>query len=163
MKISAQDEYGLRIILRIARAEDPEEGLTIAQLAELEGLSHPYVAKITRVLRIAELLDSTKGRKGGYVLAKPAKEIKVAEVLRSLGGKLFDAEFCASYSGQGKICTNSLDCSVRSLWQMVQGCVDKLLDSVTLDDLIGKEENTSQHLQDMANQLALTQKQSDPV
>ena len=55
MKISAVDEYGLRIILRIARADD-SEGLTIVQLAELEGLSQPYVAKITRVLRLANFL-----------------------------------------------------------------------------------------------------------
>ncbi|MCB0706966.1 MAG: Rrf2 family transcriptional regulator [Saprospiraceae bacterium] len=155
MKISAQDEYGLRILLRIARAED-QEGMTIVQLSELEGLSQPYVAKITRILRMANLIESTKGRKGGYILAKPPGEIKVSEILNALGGTLFDSSFCKSHSGQGKICTNSLDCSVRSLWQIMQASMDSLLNSISLDDLIGKELRTSQSLQHLAVQLAIT-------
>lgn len=138
MKISATDEYGLRILLRVARSE-PEVGLSIAQLSELEGISTAYVAKLTRTLRMAGFISSTRGQKGGYVLAKPMSEIIIKEVLDALGGALFEKGFCKDYTGGLKLCTNSVDCSVRSLWQMVQMAVDRVLEKVTLEDLIGKE------------------------
>ena len=134
MKISAQDEYGLRILLRLAGAA-PEEGLSIAQLSELEGLSNSYAAKLTRTLRLAGLIQSTRGQKGGYVLSKPADEITVKEALYALDGALYDASFCASHGGAVKFCTNSVDCSVRSLWKMVQLSVDQVLERITLQDL----------------------------
>ncbi len=117
MKISAQDEYGLRILLRIARA-DLEKGLSIPQLSELEGLSAAYVGKLTRVLRLAGIIESTRGQKGGYILSKAATEIKINDVLTALGGRLFDEEFCGGFSGKNNFCTNSVDCSVRSLWKL---------------------------------------------
>ena len=145
MKISAQDEYGLRILLQIARAEG-EEGVSIPQLSEAEGLTASYVAKITRALRLAELVESTRGHKGGYILARPANQIKIKDALRSLGGALFDEDFCSSHSGGLKICTNSVDCSVRSLWRMIQLTVDELLEKITLQDLIGSEKDATNAL-----------------
>jgi|GEM_PF-4525012 len=84
MKISSQDEYGLRILLRIGRA-DTEKGLSIPQLSELEGLSVAYVGKLTRILRLAGFIESTRGQKGGYILSKPVEEIKINDVLNALG------------------------------------------------------------------------------
>ena len=146
MKISALDEYGLRILLRIARA-DEEEGLTIQQISELEGLSMPYAGKITRTLRMAALIQSTRGQKGGYVLAKPAENITIHEVLKALGGHLFDAEFCGSHSGALRLCTNSIDCSVRSLWRVLQHAMDQILERISLQQLLHSEINTGATLQ----------------
>ena len=73
MKITAQEEYGLRILIRIASCRD-KEGMSIPQLSEAEGLSSHYVAKLTRILRLEGFINSTPGYKGGYVLAKPAKK-----------------------------------------------------------------------------------------
>jgi Rrf2 family transcriptional regulator, iron-sulfur cluster assembly transcription factor len=138
MKITAQEEYGLRILIRIARCED-KEGMSIPQLTEAEGLGSHYIAKLTRVLRMAEFINSTPGYKGGYVLAKPAREIIIKDVLKALGGVLFDKDFCGQHAGSVKLCTNSVDCSARSLWQMIQFTVDQLLGSITLHDLANKE------------------------
>ena len=145
MKISSQDEYGLRILLRIARS-DANLGLSIPQISELEGISEPYVGKLTRTLRLAGLVQSTRGHKGGYVLAKPVEAITINEVLSALGGKLFDQQFCGSHSGIGKLCTNSVDCSVRSLWSMVQYTLDNLLEKVTLADLMNTEGESNEQL-----------------
>lgn len=145
MKITAQEEYGLRILLQVARCRD-EKGVSIPQLSEAEGLSPAYVAKLARLLRIAGYINSTPGNKGGYVLAQPASEINMNQLLKTLGGSLFDKSFCGDYSGSLKLCTNSVDCSVRSLWKMIQFSVDQLLDKVTLDDLIGAEEKSNQQL-----------------
>ena len=146
MKISAQEEYGLRILLRIAKCTS-EESMRIQSLSSLEGLSPAYVAKITRILRKAGYINSNPGNVGGYILAKPAQDININEVLKSLGGSLFSKKFCHDYSGTTKFCTNSVDCSVRSLWQMIQYTVDQLLDKVTLADLTSSEEKSSQLLQ----------------
>lgn len=154
MKISAQDEYGLRILLQIARSE-PEEGLSIAQLSELEGLSTAYVAKLTRILRMAGFISSTRGQKGGYILARPMQEIVIKDVLDALGGALFQKDFCQDYTGGLKLCTNSVDCSVRSLWQMVQMAVDRVLEKVTLEDLIGKEKDSISALKKLLEANAL--------
>ena len=141
MKITAQEEYGLRLLVRIAGCRD-KEGMSIPQLSEAEGLTGHYIGKLTRVLRIAGFINSTPGYKGGYVLAKPAKEIVINDVLKALGGALFDKEFCAGHAGQLKLCTNSVDCSARSLWQMIQFTIDQLLDKVTLHDLVNSEQES---------------------
>lgn len=138
MKITAQDEYGLRILVRIAKCQD-QTGLSIPQLSEMEGLSQPNVSKLTRILRMEGLINSTKGHVGGYVLSKPAADITVNDALKALGGRLFDEDFCANHVGVLKLCTNSIDCSIRSLWSMVQSSIDKLLDNVTLADLSNSE------------------------
>lgn len=151
MKITAQEEYGLRILLRIARF-GKEEGISIPVISEAEGLSTAYVAKLTRMLRIAGYINSTPGYKGGYILAQPASEVNINQVLKVLGGSLFTKRFCEEYPGTVKLCTNSIDCSVRSLWQMIQLTVDQLLDRVSLQDLISPEQESSLLLESILQQ-----------
>lgn len=149
MKITAQEEYGLRILIRLASCKDAE-GMSIPQLSEAEGLTSHYVAKLCRILRMADLINSTPGNKGGYVLAKPPAEIIIKNVLDTLGGKLFDVSFCGGHAGSMRFCTNSVDCSARSLWSVVQITMDKLLLQITLADLTGNtEEITSRKFQEL--------------
>jgi Rrf2 family protein len=138
MKITATEEYGIRILIRIASA-DKQQGLSIPQLSEAEGLSEPHVAKICRTLRLNGFINSTPGNKGGYVLNKTADKIVINDVMKALGGTLFDQQFCDAHSGIGKLCTNSVDCSTRSLWKMIQFTVDNLLNKLTLADLLVRE------------------------
>jgi Rrf2 family transcriptional regulator, iron-sulfur cluster assembly transcription factor len=138
MKISAQDEYGLRILLQIARAH-PEEGLSLSQISELEHISQAYAAKLTRSLRMAGFIQSIRGHKGGYILALPTSEIKVNQVLRAMGGAMYDEKFCGLHAGTLSLCTNSIDCSLRSLWTILQRDMDKLLDQISLKDLMKTE------------------------
>lgn len=148
MKITSQEEYGLRLLIRIASCKD-KDGMSIPQLSEAEGLSPHYVAKLTRILRLSGFLNSTPGNKGGYVLAMPAEEIVINKVIKALGGPLFDNEFCGTHSGIVRLCTHSVDCSSRSLWQMVQHTLDKLLDKVTLHDLVNPEKTSSKILEQL--------------
>lgn len=148
MKISAQEEYGLRILLRIANCSG-QESMSIQALSALEGISTAYVAKITRILRKAGFVNSTPGNVGGYILAKEPREIVVNDVLKALGGSFFNKEFCETYSGVTRFCTNSVDCSVRSLWQMIQYTIDGLLNKVTLDQLCGSENESLKALHEV--------------
>ena len=110
--------------------------MSIPQLSEAEGISPHYVAKLARVLRMEGFINSTPGYKGGYVLARPANEIIINKVLKALGGPLFDTDFCGLHAGALKLCTNSVDCSSRSLWKMIQFTVDQLLEKESSKVLI---------------------------
>ena len=151
MKITAQEEYGLRLLIRIARCND-STGMSIPQLSEEEGLSSHYVAKLTRLLRLGGFVNSTPGYKGGYVLARPARKIVIGDVLKSLGGVMYDNKFCGLHAGSMTFCTNSVDCSARSLWQMIQFTIDQLVDKVTLYDLVTSEKESGNQLLKMLNQ-----------
>lgn len=157
MKITAQEEYGLRLLIRVAACKD-QEGMSIPQLSEAEGLTPHYVAKLTRVLRMGGFINSTPGNKGGYVLAKPSNGIVINDVLKTLGGVLFDSQFCGSHSGAVKLCTHSVDCSSRSLWSMIQFILDDFLNKVTLHDLVSSEQNSAQVFYQL-----LANRQKEPV
>lgn len=146
MKITSSEEYGIRILIRIASA-NPFEGLSIPQLSEAEKLTEPHVAKICRTLRMEGFINSTPGYKGGYVLAKPATQIVINDVLKALGGTLFDQQFCDAHTGLGRLCTNSVDCSTRSLWKMIQYTLDNLLNKLTLKDLMVNEKEVELKLE----------------
>lgn len=146
MKITAQEEYGLRILLRIAGCKDAD-GMSIPQLSEAEGITPHYVAKLARVLRMEGFINSTPGYKGGYILAKPAKEIIINDVLKGLGGALYDKKFCGTHTGSLNLCVNSIDCSSRSLWKMIQFTVDQLLNKITLADLLSQEKESGKVLE----------------
>ncbi len=139
MKFSTQEEYGLRCLLRIGKSKSPN-GLTIPEISDLEGLSTANVGKLLRTLRIGGFIEATRGQTGGYKLAKPAEEIIIGEVLAALGGRLFEEDFCSQHSGIENICTNTIDCSVRSLWKTIQLLVDSVVLKISLKDLLGKEE-----------------------
>ncbi len=136
MKLSSQEEYGLRGLLQVARRGD---SMTIAELSRLEGISAPNVAKILRVLRRGGFLTSTRGQAGGYALARPADEIAVGDVLATLGGRLFHPKFCETHAGASACCTHLGDCSIRPVLRDVQRAIDEVLGRLTLKSLLCPE------------------------
>jgi Rrf2 family protein len=139
MKLSAHEEYGLRCLLRIGLA-GKDESLTISEISQAEALSPSYTAKLLRILRRSGFITSARGKAGGYTLARPANRIVIGDVIDGLGGRLFESKnFCNEHAGQTKVCTRSVDCSVRSLWHAVQSVVDEVLSRTTLQDLLRSE------------------------
>ncbi|HUI41409.1 MAG TPA: Rrf2 family transcriptional regulator [Terriglobia bacterium] len=139
MKLSAQEEYGLRCLLRLARHR-PAESLTISELSQEEGISTHYVAKLLRILRRGGFVKAARGQAGGYMLARAASQIVVGEALALLGGRLFEPAFCNEHAGSETLCNNTVDCSIRSLWRTVQLVVDQVLARTTLQDLVSDEQ-----------------------
>ena len=142
MKVSAQEEFGLRCMVQLARRQQESDGhpLTLAEIARDEGLTVPNVAKLVRRLRRAGLVRSALGRTGGYTLSRDARTVNIAEILGALGGKLFDAEYCTRYAGDQEICTHIGDCSIRSLWGALEAIFERVLEQTTLAELLGTEE-----------------------
>ena len=129
-------------MLTLARAE-PGASLTIPQIAEAERISGPNVAKLLRALKREGYVVALRGQSGGYALARKASEINVGEVLACLGGRIFDAGFCGRHSSATRGCGHNSDCSVRSVWRLVQRAVDDVLSRLTLADLLVEESGVS--------------------
>ena len=142
MKLSTQEEYGLRCLLQLARAGE-RASLTIAEMSEREGISAPNVAKIMRILRRAGLVTSTRGKAGGYQLSRPAQDIRALDVLAALGGRLFDPGFCDRHAGVETHCLNTRDCSIRPVLRGLQEAVDQVLGELTLASLLGSEDEVA--------------------
>src|SRR6267143_3327605 len=113
MKISAQEEYGLRCLLQLARAEAHGESLTLGQIAVLEGISVANAGKLMWILNKAGLVQSQRGTKGGYSLARPANDIRLNEVIRILDEDTVD-RFCETHTGVLDVCIHTSDCGIRS-------------------------------------------------
>ncbi|MCZ2155196.1 MAG: Rrf2 family transcriptional regulator [Bryobacterales bacterium] len=139
MKLSAQEEYGLRCLLRVARAAK-DECQTIPQISAAEGLTTHHVAKLMRILRRGDFVKSTRGQAGGYTLARPAEHISVLQVLNTLGGPVFGPRFCERHTGVGSVCRNQKECTIRCLWKTIQDFLDDLLGKTTLHDLLQSED-----------------------
>jgi Rrf2 family protein len=139
MKISAQEEYGLRCLLQLSQAE--QKSLTLPEIAAAEGLSVPYVAKLMAVLRDAGLIDSVRGRLGGYRLAKAPEEIGLGSLLLTLGEPLFDEPgYCERHAGVSDgVCVHHGACSLRALWQTLEVWMRGTLNQITLADLVQHE------------------------
>ncbi|MEO6463555.1 MAG: Rrf2 family transcriptional regulator [Candidatus Eisenbacteria bacterium] len=140
MKLSAQEEIGLRCLVQLAQRE-PGGAATIHEVASAEGLSSAYVAKVLAVLRRADLVVASRGRDGGYVLARAAEAITLSEALVALGGRLYDTEFCAAHAGPGAgaRCAHDGNCSIRPVIVALDRLVHDALSRVTLKSLVRSE------------------------
>ena len=138
MKISAQEEYGLRCLVQLARAETQGESLTLGQIAEREGLSVANAGKLLWILGKAGIVQSTRGTKGGYSLARPASEIRLNEVIRVLDTDTVDA-FCKTHAGVMDVCVHTSDCGIRPVIVGLHEAVQNALAEITLAQLVGTE------------------------
>ncbi len=142
----------MRLLLRIAKSDSPT-GLTIPEISELEGISASNAGKILRILRLAGFIESARGQTGGYKLSMQADQIIVGDVMTQLGGKLYESDFCDLHAGVENICTNSIDCSIRSLWKTIQTMLDGVLSKITLQDLLGNEKDVDTLVQIFADKM----------
>ena len=137
MKVSAQEEYGLRCLLQLARL-GAGEFLTLGQIAAREGISQANAGKVLWLLNKAGLVNSTRGTKGGYTLSRPAREIRLSEIIKVLDEDVL-ASHCKSYAGVLDTCVHTGDCGIRPVIVGLHEIVRKALSGITLAQLIGTE------------------------
>ncbi|HLO00078.1 MAG TPA: Rrf2 family transcriptional regulator [Pyrinomonadaceae bacterium] len=138
MKISAQEEYGLRCLLQLARADSQGESLTLAQIARREGISVANAGKLMWILNKAGFVQSQRGIKGGYRLSRPASVIRLNEVISVLDDESVETH-CKSYAGVLDSCVHTGDCGIRPVIVELHQIVDKALAEITLSQLLGTE------------------------
>jgi Rrf2 family protein len=139
----------------MARLADGQS-LSIPEISKAESLSIPNVAKLMRLLRLGGFVASVRGQSGGYVLAKPAREITVGAVMDVLGGRFYSHKFCERHSGLESVCSQKNDCAIRVVWTTIQDVLDTVLKQLTLKDLLCNEQDMTQLL-DQSRTIALQQ------
>ena len=137
MKISAQEEYGLRCLLQLATLRDGES-LTLPQIAEREGVSVANAGKLMWLLNKAGFVQATRGTKGGYSLARLAREIRLNEVIKVLDADEINSH-CESYTGVLQTCVHKGDCGIRPVIIGLHEIVENALSQITLAQLVGTE------------------------
>jgi Rrf2 family protein len=138
MKISAQEEYGLRCLVQLANLNEGES-LTLPQIAAREGISTANAGKLMWLLNKAGFVHSTRGTKGGYVLARPALDIRLSEIIRVLDQDVL-SKHCESYTGVLDSCVHNGDCGIRPVIIGLHEIVENALSQITLAQLVGNEQ-----------------------
>lgn len=142
MKISAQEEYGLRCLVQLAGLGN-EESLTLPQIAQREGISVANAGKLMWILNKAGFVQATRGTKGGYSLARAANEIYLNEVIKVLDADEIDAH-CESYTGILTKCIHKGDCGIRPVIVGLHEIVQNALSQITLAQLVGEESRVNE-------------------
>ena len=137
MKISAQEEYGLRCLLQLATLSTGDS-LTLPQIAEREGISQANAGKLMWLLNKAGFVSATRGTKGGYILARAASEIRLNEVIKVLDADVL-SKHCESYTGVLDSCVHKGDCGIRPVIIGLHEIVENALSQITLAQLVGSE------------------------
>jgi Rrf2 family transcriptional regulator, iron-sulfur cluster assembly transcription factor len=142
MKISAQEEYGLRCLVQLATLL-AGESLTLPQIAEREGISAANAGKLMWLLNKAGFVNSTRGTKGGYFLARPAGDIRLSEIIKVLDEEVI-SKHCDSYTGVLDSCVHKGDCGIRPVIVGLHEIVENALSQITLAQLVGSERSVDE-------------------
>jgi Rrf2 family cysteine metabolism transcriptional repressor len=143
MMFSTKSEYGVRVMVELARRSG-EEPIPLAEIAERGGLPLAYLEHLVARLRKAGLVDSRRGSRGGYLLARSPMEITMAEVVEALEGSIAPIE-CISEAADGSIvCSRESGrsgseasvCPTKLLWTRVRFSIVNTLRETTLADLL---------------------------
>lgn len=131
MKLSTKSRYGARILVALARHTE-NTPLQVSEIARLQEIPMKYVEQLLRTLRLAGLVSSVRGAKGGHLLAVPAESITLGQVVR-----LFETQqelvVCIKDPDS---CHKSCDCRLRSAWAEATDALYASLDNVRIPDLI---------------------------
>ena len=144
MRITTWAEYGLICALHLARRAG-EGPITGREIASTERLPADYVEQILLRLRRAGLVNSTRGARGGYMLARAPMEISVREVISASELGTFDLH-CVTHPVGEERCAESQSCSIRPVWMLLQQKIDDVLQSVHLGDLLVDERAVRQRV-----------------
>ena len=143
--ISTKGRYALRMMQQLAESTD--RPVRIKEVAETQDISAKYLEQIMIVLKSAGFVESTRGPKGGYRLAKPPEEYTVGSIIREMEGEIS----IPCVKGKSQHCARYDTCTAIKLWSMVDDAVSGVIDKVTLADLVewGKECKDSNKLREV--------------
>ena len=137
MRVTTWAEYGVICALHLAKRASATP-VTGRDIAAQERLPADYVEQILLRLRRADVITSTRGARGGYMLSRPALEISLRDVIHASELETFDVH-CISHPVETDRCSASHNCSIRPVWVLLQTKIDDVLESVCLADLLHDE------------------------
>jgi len=139
MKLSTRGQYGTRALLELALHRE-EEPVLLKDIAQSQQISLPYLQHLIAPLIAGGIVRSTRGAKGGISLVKPPEQIRLSEVIQLLEGSTAPVE-CVD---NPKICRRSESCVSRDIWSELKKVTDRVLESITLQDLVERQKGKEQ-------------------
>lgn len=132
MNVTSKGRYALRVMLDLA--QHSEDGyISLKTIADRQGYSVKYLESIIGSLKKAELVDSTRGKDGGYRLKRPASEYSAGEILRCIEDNLAPVSCIRA----GTVaCEHAAACMTVPMWKELDDITNAYLDTVTLEDLL---------------------------
>jgi Rrf2 family protein len=133
MTISTRGRYATRMVVLLA-AQPPGASMTKTEIAEAEGISAGYVQQLMMSLRLAGIVESHRGREGGFSLSRLPENISVADVLRAVEGEVAPAP-CEG----GTVCERWNDCPSRPVWDEATQLLNDLFSRTTIASLVTRQ------------------------
>ena len=127
MKISTKGQYAVRLMVEVAKSSEP---LSISQIAKNQDISPKYLEQIVSSLVKANLLESIRGQKGGYILTRPLNQISIKQILDTTG------DACTLAPCVNGNCERKTKCNASTVWLTLGSLIDNYLDNITLQNLM---------------------------
>lgn len=135
MKISTKGRYALRMLVDLAEHQNCGF-VALKDIAERQNISKKYLEQIIPIFNKSDILKTTRGSQGGYMLSRSPDKYTVGEILRLTEGSLAPVE-CLN---QDPIeCERSGECATLPIWQGLNKVINEYLDSITLQDILDQQ------------------------
>ena len=137
MKISTKGRYALRLMLDLAQYSNENEYVSIKKVSQRQDISEKYLEQIVAQLSRANFVKSIRGAQGGYRLVKAPENYTVGMILRLIEGNLCSVSCLEDNPNKCQRCNN---CVTLEVWQQINDAVDSVIDNITLQDLVQKQQ-----------------------
>lgn len=142
MKLSTKSTYGLRAMLSIALEDD--NATSITDIARREGISVAYLEQLLNKLRRSGLIDSIRGPKGGYILARRPGRITVKDIVTVLEGGIYPAHCTKTGTTAATACKRRSGCVPKLVWVKLARAIEECLEAITLADLCSEAKKAAE-------------------
>ena len=139
MKLSTKGRYGTRALLELALHQE-EEPVLLKDIAQRQQISQRYLEHLITPLVAGGIVRSTRGARGGVMLAKAPKDIKLIEAIRLLEGSIAPTD-CIN---NPEVCNRSASCVTRDVWCELEKAMSQVLETTTLQDLVERQKRKEQ-------------------
>ena len=136
MRVSTRGDYASRALLSLALHAGTEGPTSVRDIADRTGLPQPYLEQILLALKGAGLVRSKRGVGGGYVLARPPREITLGQIVSAVDGPIVAGDFGRPH--EDGACEHEGQCILLAVWADVGEHMRSHLDSFTLDDMVAR-------------------------
>jgi Rrf2 family protein len=133
VRVSTRGDYACRALLSLALHTDESGPTSVRDIAERTALPQPYLEQILLALKGAGLVRSKRGVGGGYVLARPAEEIRLSDIVSAVDGPITVGDFGEPHKDGA--CDHEGHCVLLATWAFAGAHMRTLLDGVTLADV----------------------------
>ena len=141
MKISTKGRYALRMMVDLA--ENKENGfISLKEIAERQNISKQYLEQIVALLNTSNMLKSSRGKQGGYMLSKEPEAYTVDQILRMTEGNLAPV---ACLEDEINTCEKSDTCKTLFVWSGLNKVISEYLSGVTLQDILDQHQQRGEN------------------